>query len=369
MCRIAVGIRSSPARRVETRRGLANAMAGVMGYPRSFFRSLAAGLRGALALAFSLVLRLGAGAQEPDTLRATLLPPPTGVQSGALLGFSVAADGGYVVAGARFDSGGPGGTGAVKVFDATAGVRLFMLRRPAGNEGEYFGWSVAISGTLLVVGAPYDDVGMRTDAGRVYVYDLAGATPTVPMMTLNNPAPNQSDHFGWAVGISGLRVVVGAPDYGQCVGRAYVYDLAGVTPTVHVATLNNPSPVTYEYFGQAVGISGSRVVIGAPYDSAGAANAGSAYVYDVAGASPGVPVLTLNNPEPTAGDNFAAAVAISGTRMVIGTPHDVAGTGESGTAYVYDVVGASPAIPVASLYNPTPAYGDGFGNKIGRAHV
>ena len=243
----------------------------------SFFRFLAVVSRGALAPAFSLVLRLVAGAQEPDTLRATLLPPPTGVQSGALLGFSVAAEGGYVVAGARFDSGGPGGTGAVKVFDATTGVRLFMLRRPVGNEGDYFGWTVAISGTLLVVGAPYDDVGTVTDAGRVYVYDLAGALPTVPMMTLNNPAPNPSDHFGWAVGISGSRVVVGAPDddYGQKVGSAYVYDLAGATPTVPVTTLNNPTPVTYEYFGQAVGISGSRVVIGAPYDSTGAASAGS----------------------------------------------------------------------------------------------
>ena len=72
-----------------------------------------------------------------------------------------------------------------------------------------FGYSVAISGTRVVVGANGDDTG-ASDAGSAYVYDLSGGTPTVPVATLNNPGPAASDYFGNSVAISGTRVVVGA---------------------------------------------------------------------------------------------------------------------------------------------------------------
>ena len=39
-------------------------------------------------------------------------------------------------------------------------------------------------------------------------------------------------------------------------------------------------------------------MIGAPYDDTSGPEAGSAYVYDLASATPETPVLTLNNPGP-----------------------------------------------------------------------
>ena len=61
----------------------------------------------------------------------------------------------------------------------------------------------------MVVGAYSDDTGAR-DAGSAYLDDLSGGTP-VPVATLNNPGPADSDYFGSSVAISGTRVVVGAP--------------------------------------------------------------------------------------------------------------------------------------------------------------
>ena len=49
-----------------------------------------------------------------------------------------------------------------------------------------------------MVGADADDTG-ATDAGSAYVYDLSSATPTVPVATLNNPGPAASDKFGYSV--------------------------------------------------------------------------------------------------------------------------------------------------------------------------
>ena len=180
-----------------------------------------------------------------------------------------------------------------------------------------FGFSVAISGARVVVGAPFDIVS-DLSAGTAYVYDLSSATPTVPVATLNNPDAEGSDQFGSSVAISETRVIVGAfaDDTGAGnAGSAYVYDLPQQRP---VATLNNPGPAASDQFGFSVAVSGSRVVVGAYQDDAGETNAGSAYVYDLSSGSPTVPTATLNNPAPAAHDFFGNSVAISGTRVVVG---------------------------------------------------
>ena len=320
-----------------------------------------------IELVFSLAVAFSVTAQEADTLKYSLFPPPTGVQSGAKLGSSLAVDGGYTVAGAPFHDGGAPDSGVVKVFDSATGALLFILTKPGTPEfGDYFGFSVAISGTRVVIGVPYDRAGTPL-SGHAYVYDLASTTPTVPVAILTNPAPASNSFFGWAVGISGTRIVVGIPNAaagGSAVGRACVYDLTSATPTVPLVTLNNPSPASFEYFGQAVAISGTLVLIGTPSDSTGAGDAGSAYVYDVAGATPASPVVTLNNPEPASADSFGRAVSISGTLVVVGTPGKDTGAPESGSAYVYDVAGATPMVPLVTLNNPTPAFGDSFGRAV-----
>src|SRR4029450_11878750 len=110
---------------------------------------------------------------------------------------------------------------------------------------------------LVVVGAPSDDV-LFGSAGSASVYDLASATPTL-LATLTNPNPNaDGDFFGLSVAVSGTRVVVGAPyDDTSAIdaGITYVYDFGSPTPTVPVATLNNPSHTTGGSFGWSVVIS------------------------------------------------------------------------------------------------------------------
>jgi hypothetical protein len=182
------------------------------------------------------------------------------------------------------------------------------------------------------------------------VYDLSSGTPAVPVATLNNPgaAPTAGDLFGGAVAISGTRVVVGAllDDTGaNSAGSAYVYDLRSGTPTVPVATLNNPgpAPTAGDLFGGAVAISGTRVVVGAYRDSTGASTAGSAYLYDLSSGTPTVPVATLNNPSPAADDQFGYSVAIDGVRVAIGAPFDDSPQADKGSAYIY-----APAVTVQS---------------------
>jgi hypothetical protein len=102
-----------------------------------------------------------------------------------------------------------------------------------------------------------------------------------------------------------------------------------------VATLNNPGPAAFDQFGYAVAISGTRVVVGAYLDDTGALDAGSAYVYDLSSGTPVVPVATLNNPGPAAADQFGFSVAIDGLRAAVGAPGDDSPQADKGSTYIY----------------------------------
>jgi hypothetical protein len=303
----------------------------------------------------------------PDTATFALDNPVSG--SIDRFGSSVAVDGNIVAIGSPGSDAGASGAGRVSVHDLSASkptAVLASLEDPAPDVDENFGAAVAVSGTRVVVGAPGDDDGAE-DAGRVYVYDLENLPASEPVQVLLNPAPGIGDRFGSAVAIAGSIVVIGVEaddaDGIDC-GIAYVYDLASGAPATPVHTIHNPSPAAGDRFGAAVGVSGNRIVIGSPKDDSGASDGGIAYVYDVSGGSPTVPLHVLANPTPQADDGFGNAVGISGNLVGIGASGDDTGAANAGAAYAYDLAGGTPTLPVHTLLNPDPAGEDRFGNAV-----
>ncbi len=315
-----------------------------------------------LGFIVSLIFTVCAQAQQPDTLLHKTPAPPVGAQSGAQLGFSVAMDGGLTIVGAPLDDTGASNSGVVKVFDTASGALLHLLTNPSPSGEDRFGTAVAISGARVVIGAPGDNTG-ATMAGSVYVYDLAGMMPTVPVNTLNNPEPFFNDKFGTAVAITGMRVVVGAQFNdagGTDAGSAYVYDLAGGTPTVPIFILNNPTPQVSDEFGNAVAISGGRVAVGAYRDrqGSGSAERGAVYAYDLEG---GTPTTPQSLPGVTLSGQFGFAVALAGTTLAVGTPKDDSPP-PKGSVTLHDLTGKN--LP-QKLTNPDPTPGgDDFGFSV-----
>ena len=292
------------------------------------------------------------GLEIRQLLTATLLhtlanPTPEDHEN---FGTSVAVSDDIVVVGAIFDNTGAERAGSAYVFDATTGALLLTLKNPTSEYLGRFGVSVAISHHIIVVGAIGDDTGDK-DAGSAYAFD---AMTGDLLHTLNNPTPEASDHFGYSVAISGNTIVVGAPydDTGaENAGSAYVFD-ASTGELLH--TLNNPTPEDDDHFAMRVAISNDTIVVGARVDDTGAPNAGSAYVFD---AKTGTLAHTLNNPMPEAGDYFGD-VAISGNIIVVGANGDDTGATDSGSAYVFD---ATTGELLHTLNNPTPQEDDLFG--------
>ncbi len=325
------------------------------------FRSRLAPLAVALALA-----ALRVGAQGPFALLHTLREPSSEGQPGAGQGSSVAIDGNLVAVGAPGDDVAGQDSGLVKIYHGVSGTLLHTLTNPSPALGDLFGLSVAISGTRVVVGAPYDDAG-GADSGRAYVYDMAGVAPTIPVTVLNNPGPAANDFFGYSVAVSGTLVVIGAHQddtRANDSGSAYVFDLTSVAPGVPFLTLTNPTPAANDNFGWSVSISRTLVVIGAYRDDVGGSDAGAAYLYDVSAPTPLLPVLTFTNPSPAGGAFFGYTVGISGKFVVVGAPRNDIFQGDDGGVYFYDLASITPAVPAATLANPNRGPGDSFGRVV-----
>jgi hypothetical protein len=199
-------------------------------------------------------------------------------------GFSTAAFGtDRVLIGSRSRS-----LGSASLFN-TNGTLLMTFTNPAPANGDYFGHAVAAIGTdRVAIGAPLDDRGV-TDAGAVYIFNTNGTLLT----TITNPTPAQGVAFGAQIVVRGNdRLVISAPlgsPTGFQPGSAYVFDINGTL----LATITNPAPAIGDAFGFRVAAFGSEgVIIGAPFDDAGATNAGSVYLFSVP-ASPIAPSLTI----------------------------------------------------------------------------
>jgi hypothetical protein len=97
-----------------------------------------------------------------------------------------------------------------------------------------------------------------------------------------------------------------------------------------------------------VGISGSRVVVGVYGDDTGAADAGSAYIYDLSSPKPTVPVARLYHPSPERYDHFGNAAAIDGTSVVIGASQDDSPQADNGSVHVFGPRPQSPAVTTSA---------------------
>jgi hypothetical protein len=151
------------------------------------------------------------------------------------------------------------------VGPATAGPDN-RLTAPVGAADDGLGVSVALSGDTMVIGAPYATADGHVGQGAVYVFTHSGGVWTQQAELTSSDAAAY-DHFGYSVAISGNTVAVGAPTaslnghFKQ--GEAYVFTGSGSVWTQQ-AKLTAPDGAADSQMGYAVAVSGDTVVTGAP---------------------------------------------------------------------------------------------------------
>lgn len=301
-------------------------------------------------------IALGGNAYDFVDLPIALTSPD--VSPSGFFGYSVAVSGSTIVVGAFGESvSGLDQAGHAYIIDRATGA-ITMLTSPNPQAYGSFGWSVAISGATVVVGAPLEAVSSLASAGHAYLFN---ATTGAPLATLTSPNEQLYGEFGDSVAISGSTVVVGADTEmvsgDASAGRAYTFSASTAAP---IATLTSPNVQAGGEFGSSVGISGSTVVVGAPDESStGLASAGNAYTFS---ATSGAPIATFTSPNAQASGEFGYSVGISGTTVVVGAPFETAlGDFQAGNVYLFSTVGATL---IASMTSPDAQAGGFFGFSV-----
>jgi hypothetical protein len=139
-----------------------------------------------------------------------------------------------------------------------------------------FGWSVALSGDVAVVGATGDDewgtavVGasnhaeLGTFSGAAYAFVRDGTAWTQRSKLLADDGATD-DLLGWSVALEGNTAVIGAPyddDSGDASGSAYLFTRNGAAWGPR-GKRHADDGGGDENFGYSIGMSGGAVIVGA----------------------------------------------------------------------------------------------------------
>ncbi len=265
-------------------------------------------------------------------------------------GYSVAIDGDTVVVGAYGDGDFGISSGSAYLFSKPAGGWVGPVHESAkltpsdGEAYDYFGYSVAIDGNTVVVGA-YGDGDFGIFSGSAYLFSKpAGGWvgPVHESAKLTSSDGAAYDYFGYSVAIDGNTVVVGAygdDDSGDSSGSVYLFRRpdSGWKSMMESAKLMPSDGAAYDYFGYRVAIDGDTVVVGAYGDDDSGDASGSAYLFSrpFGGWTRGHQNARLSAADGEAHDFFGSSVAVSGNTVVIGAKGDKErGTG-SGSAYIF----------------------------------
>jgi FG-GAP repeat/IPT/TIG domain/Bacterial Ig-like domain (group 3) len=277
--------------------------------------------------------------------------------TGAAFGNAVALSGDKALIGAPANVQIPG---AAYFFNRT-GTTWNQIKEVSGNDrgestsGDAFGGSVALQGNAAVIG------GSGINYGMAYSYIYTQFSPGVWNWAggvLNNGDGEESDKYGFSVALSGTTIVIGSPlvtnswgfSGGAGEGLVQIWKngaLQAVMPTPGV------SPGSY---GSAIAISGDTAIVGNASDDTNFDwLTGSVYVF-VRSGSVWVQQAKFNAPDDAPKNLFGASVAIDGDTALVGAP---ATSTTASAAYVFVRQGSTwtyqakldPAVNPGPLYN------------------
>ena len=278
-----------------------------------------------------------------------------------------------------------------------------------------FGFSVAISGDTMVVGAmnegsqngnPFSDSAPNSGAAYVFIKDIDGNWNQQAYLKASNI--DAHDRFGWSVAIDGDFIVVGAINESSNAlgingnqtdntalnaGAAYVFSRIGNTWTQEAyikASNTNGGSSGGDNFGTSVAISGNIILVGAPGEDSNstgvdgnesnnsASSSGAAYIYKRSPNGVWTQEHYLKASNTDADDNFGTSVAISGGKLIVGAPGEssmATGTDgdesnnsfiKSGAVYTFTNIGTFGSVWIQSNYlkSSNPSAFDRFGTSV-----
>jgi hypothetical protein len=307
-------------------------------------------------------------------LQAYLFPPLYADE--ANFGYSVAIDGDYIVVGAPGLSNGLGGVPRAHVFArsfTTWPHQYTLLVLSGGSLGDRFGEAVAIDGSLAIIGAPSDSTNF-VEYGVAYIFQRT-LNSWGQIRRLAAPASGPDFRFGRSVDILGNRVAVGWLKVSNQNGGAYTYIDSG-SGWLFEQTFQDPHFGTVSSagsFGASVALTTDQLIIGCPshehYPSTGAV-----FIYQDYGGMSGLQLDDELLEVDSGGtvDRFGAAVAAEAGIFVATAPFADGSATLSGATHVYYQATSGAIQDLVTEYSPVPTSYQYFGGSVsisGACHI
>jgi hypothetical protein len=280
-------------------------------------------------------------------------------------GAAVSISGDTLVVGAQRKNVGGVSAGAVYIFEHVGDrwLKRHTLAPPDAARGDGFGRSVAIDGDTIIVGASNKMVGGNAFQGTAYVFVRGRAGWSLQQeLAAEDGVPY--DYFGYSAAISGDTVIVGAHNdtvaNDASVGAVYVFTRDRATWSLQQKLMGAESPNQYN-FARSIALDGDTAVVGASEEVNEAKDRqGAAYVFVRAHNSWSLQQRLEGKGEPVFAE-FGISVAVSGDTIIVGD--DTYDTWSRGAAYVY-VRKDERWVLEKRLFPHDRAKWDGFGSAV-----
>ncbi|MDO4569768.1 MAG: hypothetical protein Q4D38_05245 [Planctomycetia bacterium] len=294
----------------------------------------------------------------------TTLNPPSGLDSGALFGSSVLMAEDFAVVAAE----GASGTGSVFIYQATSSGWALVRTLSGDTQEGKFGSALAYDAQsgLLCIGAEGENELGSGRTGSVWIYRNYANNWILDARLLPTASSGGAAvrEFGSVLDISNETLVVGATD------AAFVYERGASGRWTRSGSLNPPSSVAIG-FGSSVSISGSSVVVSAPYAlDAQYQMAGAAYVFVKSSGSWSLAQEIYPTVSESVGSSmqFGSNVVLNGGRLDVldgwnGTFRSVSNfasvnewtlnvTGTAAVQFAIETINSNAVAPSVSVYDP-----------------
>ncbi len=226
---------------------------------------------------------------------------------------------------------------------------------------DQFGFSVAISGDYAVIGAPFEDQDVNgqnffDDAGSAYIFERGADGIWVEVQKIVPSDREADDRFGYSVAISGDYMILGAlleeddldgNNSRTFAGSSYVFERGADGEWTEIQKLVASDRAFNDRFGHSVAIDGNFAIVGAfqeDHDANGTNsfnNSGAAYIFErnaLGNWSEKQKIVASDRGER---DVFGFSVSINGDYIVVGSRSDgenengMNSLDEAGSAYVF----------------------------------
>ncbi|WP_395377950.1 FG-GAP repeat protein [Marinicella sp. W31] len=272
--------------------------------------------------------------------------------SSDIFGLSISQSENVVFIGSEGNDKNANASGAVYVFELSGNIWQETQKITASDatSGDQFGVSVNISGEQAIIGSLSDEFG--TSSGSVYFFEFDG-TNWIETQKLTPSDAERNGYFGFSVAISGNLAIVGSynetNEIGFGTGSVYVLRKVGVN-WEEIEKLIPDDLLDFSYFGYSVSLSGDFLLVGAPGITGNTRQViGTAYLFRFNGTN-WQELRKFSASDGFIGNQFGRQVSLSENNVLIGAFLDNENGEDSGAAYIYlRGLGQSRAVAVNSF--------------------